>query len=315
MGGVPHPVGIPGSCGRRPVGRGAASLRIGHVPVPPLVASVNPVNHLLRLRQFSARRVARGGGVVPGGGGGGSFAAPFGAVTPWLTEEFNYADETAFINGTIYSNEDPFNSDTSTNILASDYVYPGKPHSYKGLYAAQPSNCADYTPCGRNINLPTTVQEVWTQTGWKFSSGFTTVNTGAGCSSGNAQKLFFGRVHGTSRFQVIAGSNGGQIWETGYPGNEEPVAGEVPTSTFNLDQFADDTTVVDIKTHWKIAASGVVCEMWMQNQKVISLSGDSTAATDIYGLIYLRNLNQGPPTDQYIRLLYLYAWNTDPGFP
>src|SRR6185437_984008 len=251
-----------------------------------------------------------------GGGGAGPFAAPYGAVTPWLTEEFNYASEAAFIASVIYSNEDPYNSDTSTNLLASDYVYPGKPHSYKGLYAAQPSGCSDYTPCGRNINLPSDTSEVWGQMGFKFSNGFTTKNTITDCGCiGEAQKLVFGRVRGTSRFQVIAGSNGGEIWETGYPSNEEPTAGEVPTGTYNMDQFADDATVLDIKFHWKIASAGVVEEFWMQNNKVISLSGDSSAGTAIYGIAYLRNLNQGPPVDQFIRVLYAYFWNTDPGFP
>lgn len=244
---------------------------------------------------------------VTGGGGG---------PTPILSEHFNWPDQSTFLaDSTIYSNEDPYNTDATTNLLNTSPVFGNGVKSYQALYAAQPTNCSDYTPAGRNLKLPSNQSEIWIDSYWIFSSGFTTKNTITDCGAiGEAQKLFFGRVTGTSRFQVIAGSNGGQIWETGYPGNEEPVAGEVPTSTFNMDQFADGATVLRLRNHWRIASSGIVCEMWMQDQKVISLSGDSSVGVSIYGLAYLRNLNQGPPADQWIRIGSIDVYNQDPGW-
>lgn len=234
--------------------------------------------------------------------------------TPILSEHFNWANQSAFLSDTtIYSNEDPYNTDATTNLLNTSPVFGNGVKSYEGLYAAQPSNCSDYTPCGRNLKLPSDQSEIWIDSYWLFSAGFTTLNP-IGCASGQAQKLLFGRVRGTSRFQIIAGSNGGQIWETGYPGNEEPTAGQVPTSTFNMDQFADGSTVLRLRAHWRIATSGIVCEMWMQNTKVISLSGDSSQGSAIYGIAYLRNLNQGPPATQNIRIGSFDVYNTDPGW-
>lgn len=255
---------------------------------------------MFQLHQRGSRAFAPG---QPSGGG----------PTPILSEHFNYPDQSTFINNiSLYSNEDPYNTDVTTNLLDAT-VFGNGVKSYKGLYAAQPSNCSDFTPCGRNLKLPSDQSEIWIDSYWRFSSGFTTLNP-IGCGSGQAQKLLFGRVRGTSRFQTIAGSNGGEIWETGYPGNEEPSTGMVPTSTFNMDQFADDTTVLRLRNHWRIASSGIVCEMWMQNTKVISLSGDSSIGTAIYGIAYLRNLNQGPPAAQFIRIGSLDVYNTDPGW-
>ena len=88
----------------------------------------------------------------------------------------------------------------------------------------------------------------------------------------------------------------------------------VPTSTFNLSQFADGATVVRIRTHWRVASSGVVCELWIQNTKVISLTGDSSGGGQLYGIIYLRNLNQGPPSAQSIRIGSIDVYNQDPGW-
>lgn len=243
---------------------------------------------------------------IAGGGGGGP--------TPILSEHFNWPDQSTFLaDSTIYSNEDPYNTDATTNLLNTSPVFGNGVKSYQGMYFAKPpGSCIDNTPCGRNLKLPSTQQEVWCDTYWIFSNGFT---TDAGCPDppGKAQKLFFGRTT-TSRFQVIAGSNGGQIWETGYPTNEEPTAGQVPTSTFNMSQFADGSTILRLRTHWKIASSGVVCELWMQDQKVISLSGDSSGGGTIYGIAYLRNLNQGPLADQWIRIGSIDVYNQDPGW-
>jgi hypothetical protein len=81
-----------------------------------------------------------------------------------------------------------------------------------------------------------------------------------------------------------------------------------------MDQFADGSTVLRLRTHWRVASSGIVCEMWMQNTKVISLTGDSSGGGLIYGIIYLRNLNQGPPSSQWIRIGSIDVYNQDPGW-
>lgn len=239
-----------------------------------------------------------------------------GGPTPILSEHFTWASQSAFLSdSTIYSNEDPFNTDATTNLLNTSPVFGNGVKSYEGLYTAAPANCSDNTPCGRNLKLPSDQQEIWGDSYWIFSNGFTTTNTATNCGSiGEAQKLLFGRVRGSSRFQIIAGSNGGQIWETGYPSNEEPSAGMVPTGTFNMDQFADGVTQLRLRWHWRIATSGVVCEMWMQNTKVISLSGNSSSGTAIYGIAYLRNLNQGPPATQNIKIGSFDIYNQDPGW-
>lgn len=254
------------------------------------------------------RRIKAPGATAPAGGGGGG-----GNLI--LSEHFNWTNQAAFLaDSTIYSNEDPFNTDPTTNFLDTSPVFGNGVKSYRGLYLAQPGLCADNTPCGRNLKLPSDQSEIWIDSYWRFSNGFTTDN---GCSDppAKAQKLLFGRVRGAGeRFQIIAGSNGGQIWETGYPSNQEPTAGQVPTGTFNMTQFADGATVLRLRAHWRIASSGIVCEMWMQNTKVISLSGDSSAGVAIYGLAYLRNLNQGPPADQDIRIGSIDVYNTDPGW-
>lgn len=238
-------------------------------------------------------------------------------LTPALTEDFTTYTNTADMLAdprNIYSAEDVL---TAQMTLVVDATAPG---GQVMMYTfpdrtAEGDRCSDYT-IGRNLTLPTPLTEAWVEVRAKFDTGFvTTVPGGWGCVSGNAYKFVFGRTQ-VSRFQVVLGVQGaGEVIETGYPGNEEPAAGKIPTGDLAFSEVVN-AGYVTYWMHWKLGSGTGVCKLWVNGVNYINLTGltTSASATSIYGIALGRNINHGPSAAQTMRWGSVKVYDADPGW-
>lgn len=248
----------------------------------------------------------------------------------WLEENFLYASTTELMADPrdIYSqNEDADPSrifldtegfDAATNSMR--YDYPDR----TGIGGSGTSGrCTDYT-LGRNMTLPSPVQEVWAEFYVKFSSNFVTRAPAAwGCTSNPDLKFIFGRLNGVSdRFIVKIGA-GGSEWHAGYPG------GPQAEDTYTLDpvQFPMsaywDNQWFRIRLHFKLGTTASSADgamhMWLDNQLVVNgnnlvVHRNGVKPDNIYSLALGRNMNQGPGQVQSVWFGRIRVYNTNPGW-
>lgn len=145
--------------------------------------------------------------------------------------------------------------------------------------------CSDYT-IGRNLTLPSTQTEIWTECVMKTDPAFTTLApSGWSCTTAAAYKFWFGRTD-VSRFQAVIGIFGSE-YTSGYPGNEEPSDDPMTWTPF-------DGLWHVYRTHWKLGSGTGVCTLMVDGTIVKQFTGVTPTASDIYGLALGRNMNQGP---------------------
>jgi hypothetical protein len=174
---------------------------------------------------------------------------------------------------------------------------------------ANGSRCTDYTPAEPNLNLPSSVTNVWVEIVVMFTPNFTTISPGGwSCTSGNAYKILFGRVTPSGVFENIVGSSSsGQALETNYPGSG---------STTWPDVTLFDGQWHVLRYHFKADAAGAgVLTWWVDGVVKVNQTGlTMPAGTVIYGLGLGRNLNHGPAALQSVRWGRVSAYTTDPGW-
>lgn len=225
----------------------------------------------------------------------------------WLTEDFSTYTSTADILSDprgIYS----VGEDVNTAQMALDpsvgYTAGGLTKSLRFDYPARNGVCTDYT-IGRNINLPTNVDEVWVEVVAKFQNGFTTIMTG--CSSSNPDfKFLFGRVQTSGRFNIMIGTSSNLQYTVGYPGGEDNFEGGSASGNFDGNWHIH-------RWHMKVGASGA-CKYWVDGVVVKDYGTVAMATNQIYGLAIGRNINQGPPSAQSLWWGRILFYNTDPGW-
>ena len=251
---------------------------------------------------------------LSGSGGGGP--------TPDLLEDFSTYSSTANMIADprgIYSEEDPFDHDPTTDTLDQTMGYGGRTQCLKLLYTAQINNCGDYTPAGRRLILPNSnTTEMWLDIWAMFSSTFSVfVPAGWNCSSADAYKFFSGRTLPAGRWGYfgIVGNN----WSGGYPNNEDEFENLTFASTFN----PFDDTWHRYRQHWKcsttINSADGIYQIWMDNQLAHDESGINTSdgqgnPVHLYGLQLSANINHGPAQDQNLRYGYVAIYYQNPGW-
>lgn len=242
--------------------------------------------------------------------------------TPWLLEDFSTYTSTADLKSNprgIYA--DNFLGDgnesynTSQIVLDQTLGYTAGGLTQSMRYDFPAISQSDYT-IGVNLNLPSTVNEVWVELVAMFSANFTTL----GPASGNADyKFFSGRVSGSGRFMLFCGTYGNG-WQYGYPGNDQGTGSDVAgyygnaTYPFILSGSPWDGQWHVYRFHWKVGNPGAA-EWWYDGERMPSFpSVDASAGTGIYGLALGRNMNKGQSVAMSLWWGRIRVWNTDPGF-
>ncbi|HEX4632763.1 MAG TPA: hypothetical protein VH163_02960, partial [Gemmatimonadales bacterium] len=175
--------------------------------------------------------------------------------------------------------------------------------------------CGDYT-IGRNMSLPSSVDELWVEIAARYSANWTTKAPAAwSCLSNADYKFAAARVNGTGRFMLFAGTYG-TGWQWGYPGNDEGSNSDTPGVYGNaVWPFSTTGSPWDgqwhvYRFHYKVGNPGAA-EWWYDGTKMPSFENvDASLATSIYGVAIGRNLNQGPGQAQSIWWGKVSFWYT-----
>lgn len=235
-----------------------------------------------------------------------------GNVTPWVEENFSEYTSTANMKSNPdhlyedWSTSGNGNTNYNTNLISLDQTqgYGSLTQSMRYDFPSQPGNCGDYS-IGVNMNLPSATNEIWLQITAKFDSSFTTINSGAGCSSNPDYKFIFARTS-SGRFNLMLGTGGSQFtW--GYPNGQDNFEGG------NAAQYFDGqwhTYYMHMKTGTNGAATLWVDGNLVKDYGTISNAGGGS----IYGIALGRNINQGPPHAQSLWLGDIKVYNQDPGW-
>jgi uncharacterized protein YjdB len=216
-------------------------------------------------------------------------------IQPWLSEDFSMYSSTANLLADprgIYSTAE----DVGTGQLSLDKTagVPQLGTTQSMRYDYISPGCSTQT-VGRNLVLPTDVQEIWIEVYLKWSSNFSTY--AGGCSTPPAHKLLFGRVSGLNgRWEIEWGNQGPpQSIYWGYPSSGGGVQ----------DQFGFDNapaywnnTWYRVRFHFKhsssTSSSDGAFQMWVDNQLMVSRTNiNINVSASIYGIALGRNLDQG----------------------
>jgi hypothetical protein len=248
--------------------------------------------------------------------GGGSSSAP------WLVEDFSRYSSTTDLLSSAFGVVWSVGEDEGTQYItldASGGAPGGSGKSMKYTWpdrSNDPNICHDFT-VGRNLTLPSQVQEVWIEIWAKFSSNFSTgpLSQCTGIST-PAYKFVFGRVDVSSRFQVILGGYGGPNGHInfGYPDHED--ANDTDFTTPPPSAYFDGQWH-RWRMHFKVSAGGTnngTAILYVDNTLVHAFTNVTIARNFIYGIALGRNLNQGPIQLQSLNWGSVRLWNVSPGW-
>ena len=178
------------------------------------------------------------------------------------------------------------------------------------------ARCGDY-PVGRNINLPSTVQEVWVEVYVKFAANFRTLAPSSwGCISNAEYKFIFARVNGGSRFNLNSGTYG-NAWTFGVPFDEQGAGGTPRDVVAGADRVWDGQWH-QYRLYFKVSsssgASDGAARFYLDGVLVKSFANVNIPDSGIYGLALGRNMNQGPAQPTSVWWGRIQAWNQNPGW-
>jgi hypothetical protein len=178
------------------------------------------------------------------------------------------------------------------------------------------ARCGDY-PVGRNINLPSTVQEVWVEAYVKFAANFRTLAPSSwGCISNAEYKFIFARVNGGSRFNLNSGTYG-SAWTFGIPFDEQG-AGGTPRDVVPGADGVWDGQWHQYRLYFKVSstagASDGAARFYLDGVLVKAFTNVNIPDSGIYGLALGRNMNQGPAQPTSVWWGRIQAWNQNPGW-